>query len=78
MITINTFGKVVKEVKDNDLTQVWVLAPNFDDNERGIELWDMATYAEPLWGGYEFFIDGTVYTVVTDRKLYNKRYSCHI
>lgn len=77
---INEIGTVTRELRDSHLAlvQVWVLAPDFEDNSKGIELWDMAEYAESLWGGYEFFINGTIYTVVTDRKLYNKCYNCHI
>ena len=80
MTTINAIGKVAKELRDSNLNlvQVWVIAPDFDDNEQGITLWDMAEYAGSLWGGYEFYIKGAIVTIVTDRKAYNKAYHRHI
>ncbi len=72
--TIKEIGKVVKRTD----VQIWILAPDFESNDNGFTLWDNAEYAETLWGGYEFYINGVIYTVITDRKLYNKSYHCHI
>lgn len=77
---INEIGTVTRELRDSHLAlvQVWVLAPDFENNDRGIELWDMATYAGVLCGGFDFYIDGVIYTVVTDKALYEKSYNRHI
>ena len=73
-------GTITRELRDADLNliQVWIVAPDFENNKKGIALWDMAEFAGTLWGGFEFYVGGIIYTVITDRKLYNKSYNRHI
>lgn len=77
---INAIGTITRELRDKNLNlvQVWILAPDFEDNNRGAELWNMAEYAGVLLGGFNFHINGVIYTVVTDKALYERSYNRHI